>query len=162
MNITSRVDEARHAIDQIFTGFTNLAGALQGLDSDLAALTRDPVDEHYRDPQPEPAVLEETPATEPESSVHSTDAVTTHTDDPTEPEPEPEPVPEVNEETPEPAPEPEPTITLEDVRTRLAELSRAGHTNAVRELIQQHDVQKLSDIPEASYPDLLAAAKDIA
>ena len=143
MNINPRVDEARHAIDQIFTGFTNLVGALQGLDSDLAALTRDPVDEHYRDPQPEPEVIEEAPAPEAEQIEPPA----------TEPEPEPKP---------EPEPEPEPTITLEDVRTQLAELSRAGHTNAVRELIQQHDVQKLSDIPETAYPDLLAAAKDIA
>lgn len=57
-----------------------------------------------------------------------------------------------------PAPEEKP-ITLEAVRAVLAEKSRAGHTAKVRELLEKHGAEKLSEIDPAEYPALLAEAE---
>jgi hypothetical protein len=54
-----------------------------------------------------------------------------------------------------PAPKP---ITLEQVRAVLADKSRAGHTAAVRELLQKYGADKLSAIDPANYTALLADA----
>ncbi|MDR3093694.1 MAG: hypothetical protein LBU62_03490 [Bacteroidales bacterium] len=53
----------------------------------------------------------------------------------------------------------EPVITLEQVRAVLADKSRAGHTAAVRELLQKHGAEKLSAIDPANYAALLADAE---
>lgn len=47
-------------------------------------------------------------------------------------------------------------LTLEEVRPILAEKSRAGHTEAIRELIKKHGAPNLSGIDPAEYPALLA------
>jgi hypothetical protein len=62
---------------------------------------------------------------------------------------------------PEPAPEPKP-VTLEQVRAVLAEKSRAGHTDEVRELLGRHGAAKLSEIAPAEYPALLKEAEELA
>ena len=51
-----------------------------------------------------------------------------------------------------------PAVTLADVRACLAELSRAGLTDKVRELIHAHGADKLSDVPETEYAALLKEA----
>ena len=51
------------------------------------------------------------------------------------------------------------TITLAEVRSCLAELSRAGLTDKVRELIRSHGAEKLSDISESEYAALLKEAE---
>lgn len=56
------------------------------------------------------------------------------------------------------APEPKP-VTLEWVRAILAEKSRNGHTDKVRELLLKHGADKLSAIDPAEYPALLAEAE---
>ncbi len=56
-------------------------------------------------------------------------------------------------------PEPKPTLTLEQVRAVLAEKSRAGHTAAVRELLQKYGASKLSQIDPANYEALLREAE---
>ncbi len=74
--------------------------------------------------------------------------------------------PEKQEETPkktktakkEKRPEAKP-ITLEEVRAVLAEKSRAGHTEEVRELLARHGADKLSEIDPAEYAALLAEAE---
>lgn len=56
---------------------------------------------------------------------------------------------------------PEPAITLVQLRTMLSELSQAGHTAKVRELLQTAGFHKLSEVPEESYPALFAQAKEL-
>ena len=53
----------------------------------------------------------------------------------------------------------EKTLTLEEVRAVLAEKSRSGHTEEVRELLAKHGADKLSEIDTAEYPALLAEAE---
>ena len=53
----------------------------------------------------------------------------------------------------------EKTLTLEEVRAVLAEKSRSGHTEEVRELLAKHGADKLSEIDPAEYPALLAEAE---
>jgi hypothetical protein len=50
-------------------------------------------------------------------------------------------------------------ITLEAVRAILAEKSRDGYTAEVRELLNKHGAEKLSEIKLTEYPALLAAAE---
>ncbi len=49
--------------------------------------------------------------------------------------------------------------TLEEVRTVLAEKSRAGYTAEVKALITRHGADKLSDVDPAEYEALLAEAE---
>lgn len=63
---------------------------------------------------------------------------------------------QAHDETPAPA---QPAITLESVRAVLVEKSRAGHTDAVRALLEKHGAQKLTEIDQAEYPALLAEAE---
>jgi hypothetical protein len=52
-------------------------------------------------------------------------------------------------------------ITLEQVRSVLAEKSRDGHTDKVRGLLEKHGAAKLSEIDPAKYAALLADAKEL-
>lgn len=60
----------------------------------------------------------------------------------------------------EPAPQapPMPLPKLEDVRTVLAQKSRAGHTAQVRELLAKYGAPRLSEVDPADYPALLEDA----
>jgi hypothetical protein len=64
-----------------------------------------------------------------------------------------------------PEPKAEPTapkpVTLEQVRAVLADKSRAGHTTAVRALLEQHGANKLSEIDPTEYAALLKEAEGI-
>ena len=58
--------------------------------------------------------------------------------------------------------EPEkPVLTLEQVRAVLAEKSRAGHTAAIRALLQKYGASKLSQVDPANYEALLRDAEVI-
>lgn len=60
------------------------------------------------------------------------------------------------EEQPEKkAPDQKPALTLEQVRAVLAEQSRAGHTAAIRALLQKYGANKLSQIAPQHYEALL-------
>jgi len=50
-------------------------------------------------------------------------------------------------------------LTLEEVRAVLAEKSRAGHTAEVKELLNKHGADKLSEIDPMEYPALLVDAE---
>ena len=50
-------------------------------------------------------------------------------------------------------------LALEEVRAVLAEKSRSGHTEEVRELLAKHGADKLSEIDPAEYAALLAEAE---
>lgn len=56
---------------------------------------------------------------------------------------------------------PQKSVSLEDVRAVLAEKSRAGKTAAVKELLQKHGADRLSDIDPREYTALLADAEVI-
>lgn len=67
---------------------------------------------------------------------------------------------QVPDQEPTPVEEPEPEqVTLEQVRGVLAELSQAGHTAKVRELIRQAGAAKLSEVAPEKYGWLLARAE---
>lgn len=51
--------------------------------------------------------------------------------------------------------EKKPELKLEDVRAVLAEKSRAGHTAAIRTLLQKYDASKLSAVDPKLYEALL-------
>lgn len=54
-----------------------------------------------------------------------------------------------------------PTVTIEDIRKVLAEKSRAGKTEQVRELLQKYGANKLSAVGEQHYASLLEDAKGL-
>ncbi len=52
-----------------------------------------------------------------------------------------------------------PAVTLEQVRAVLADKSRAGHTAAVRALLEKHGAAKLSQVDPKNYEALLKDAE---
>lgn len=54
-----------------------------------------------------------------------------------------------------------PIVTIEDIRKVLAEKSRAGKTEQVRELLQKYGANKLSAVDEQHYASLLEDAKGL-
>lgn len=56
---------------------------------------------------------------------------------------------------------PAPTVTIEEVRAVLSELSRAGKTAQVKELLKKHGGEKLSAVDPAKYPALLQEAGEL-
>ena len=58
-------------------------------------------------------------------------------------------------------PEKKPELTLEQVRAVLADKSRAGHTAAVRDLLQKYGAAKLSQVDPKHYEALLKDAEVI-
>lgn len=67
---------------------------------------------------------------------------------------------EVPKEQPAPEQKTE-TVTFVQLRSRLSEISRAGHTQEVKELIAKYNAEKLSDIAEADYTAVLAEAEGL-
>jgi hypothetical protein len=69
----------------------------------------------------------------------------------------PAPTPEVVEA---PAPtEPAPAVTLVQVRARLAELSSEGKKEAIKKLMADLGVSKLTEVKEEQYAELMSAAE---
>lgn len=58
-------------------------------------------------------------------------------------------------------PDKKPTLTLEDVRAVLADKSRAGHTAAIRTLLQKYGAKKLSGVDPKHYEALLKDAEEL-
>ena len=63
-------------------------------------------------------------------------------------------------EQPAPEAKPEP-VTFVQLRSRLSEISRSGHTAEVKELIAKYGASKLSDIAESDYAAVLAEAEGL-
>ncbi len=61
----------------------------------------------------------------------------------------------------EKAPEPKRELKLEDVRAVLADLSRKGHTDEIRGLLQKYGASKLSGIDPKHYEALLKDAEGL-
>ena len=57
--------------------------------------------------------------------------------------------------------EKKPELTLEEVRAVLAEKSRAGHTAAIRTLLQKYGAKKLSGVDPKHYEALLKDAEEL-
>ena len=57
--------------------------------------------------------------------------------------------------------EKEPELTLEEIRAALAEKSRAGHTAAIRTLLQKYGAKKLSGVDPKHYDALLKDAEEL-
>ena len=55
--------------------------------------------------------------------------------------------------------EPKSVLTLEQVRAVLADKSRAGHTAAIRDLLQKYGASKLSQVDPKNYEALLRDAE---
>lgn len=55
----------------------------------------------------------------------------------------------------------EPTVTFVQLRSRLSEISRSGHTAEVKDLISKYGADKLSDIAESDYAAVLAEAEGL-
>lgn len=55
-----------------------------------------------------------------------------------------------------------PAVTLEQVRAVLADKSRAGHTAAVRALLEKHGATKLSQVDPQHYEAILKEAEGFA
>lgn len=71
----------------------------------------------------------------------------------------PETKPEKEPESP-PTPKESP-VTIEQVRSVLADKSRSGKTAAVRDLLTKFGAAKLSEIEPDKYPALLQAAEEL-
>ena len=56
-------------------------------------------------------------------------------------------------------PEEKPVLTLEQIRAVLADKSRAGHTAAIRDLLQKYGASKLSQVDPKNYEALLRDAE---
>ncbi len=54
------------------------------------------------------------------------------------------------------------TVTFVQLRSRLSEISRNGHTQEIKELISKYGADRLSDIAESDYASVLAEAEVIA
>lgn len=65
-----------------------------------------------------------------------------------------EPAPEAETPTPEAAP-----VTLVQVRARLAELSSEGKKDAIKKLMADLGVTKLTEVKEEQYAELMSAAE---
>ena len=57
--------------------------------------------------------------------------------------------------------EKKPELTLEEVRAVLAEKTRAGHTAAIRTLLQKYGAKKLSGVDPKHYEALLKDAEEL-
>lgn len=57
--------------------------------------------------------------------------------------------------------EKKPELTLEEVRAVLAEKSRAGHTAAIRTLLQKYGAKKLSGVDPKHYEAFLKDAEEL-
>ncbi len=77
--------------------------------------------------------------------------------DPAEDEPQ---ATEAPKEQPAPEQKTEP-VTFVQLRSRLSEISRSGHTAEVKELIAKYGAEKLSDIAESDYAAVLAEAEGL-
>ena len=60
---------------------------------------------------------------------------------------------------PEVKPEPVKEYTFTEVRTFLADKSRAGHTAEVKKILAAHGADKLSDLDKAEYAAVMAEAE---
>lgn len=167
---------ARYQLTRILESVAQLSSELDKIDAqfiehtDVAAESSHPADLHYGEPlaavqdaaptQATPEPVEPSPeATEPDPKPDETAQVEPVAE--VVPEPQPEPTPEPTA-VPEPETAPAPVVSFTDLRAKCADLSRAGHTETIRTLIQKHGAHKLSELPESAYAPLFEDIERIA
>ena len=64
-------------------------------------------------------------------------------------------------ETPKQTEDPEKPVDRPEVRAKLAELTRLGFSDEVRELLQKHGAERLSAVPDTELPALLKEVEAI-
>lgn len=69
--------------------------------------------------------------------------------------------PEIQEQAELTQEEAEPTITRADVRAKLAELTRQGFSDAVKELLKKHGAERFSAVVDEDLPALMKEAETI-
>ncbi len=108
----------------------------------------------------EPAKKRGRPPKVKDAEPEQVDTPVQQVDTPVQPPPpvEPEPAPTPAEPILAPAAPAAPTLSLEDVRAKLAEISRAGKAAEVKALMAELGAAKLSDIPPTQYQQLLEKA----
>lgn len=135
MNITIKIDAP-----ELVEAVNNLAKAVGSSNSSVPAETSEaPVESKTTSRKPKPEAKEE--VLEPK-----TKAV--------------DPEPEAATEEPKQKKE-ETTVTIEDVRPILAQLTKAGKRDAVKDLFYHFGADKLSGVAEKDYPKLLEEAKKL-
>ena len=72
-----------------------------------------------------------------------------------------EEVADVHETEPVPEEAEKPKVTFEQVRAALAKKSQMGYTSAVKNLVENYGVEKLSDIKPENYAEILEQAEMI-
>lgn len=72
---------------------------------------------------------------------------------------EPDTAPEPKETTPAPDPAPQPSLTLVDVRSKLADLRRNGKGAEIKDLLKKFGADRLTEVPEDKYPELMEKAE---
>lgn len=75
--------------------------------------------------------------------------------------PEPDTAPEPKETTPapDPVPVPQPSLTLVDVRGKLADLRRNGKGAEIKDLLKKFGADRLTEVPEDKYTELMEKAE---
>ena len=68
---------------------------------------------------------------------------------------------DVHEAEPVPEEAEKPKVTFEQVRAALAKKSQMGYTSAVKNLVENYDVEKLSDIKPENYAEMREQAEMI-
>ena len=68
---------------------------------------------------------------------------------------------DVHEAEPVPEEAEKPKVTFEQVRAALAKKSQMGYTSAVKNLVENYGVEKLSDIKPENYAEILEQAEMI-
>lgn len=97
------------------------------------------------------------PQTRPKVEVENWPPEDTTAEEKEEPEPQPEPAPEPEKEEPKQ----DSGLKFEDVRVKLAQVSQAGKQKELKELLTNMGVQKLSDVPQERYKELLEKASEL-
>ena len=69
--------------------------------------------------------------------------------------------PEMQEQAEPTQEEAEPPITRADVRAKLAELTRLGFSDAVKELLQKHGAERFSAVADEDLPALMKEAEAV-
>ena len=158
MTPTTQIQDFLNAAAKVKTGLTEMFQALSAIEAvslDWAEATGN-MGEYNTPTAPQPApvpepapVIEPTQSTEPENPP-KTEQTPTPVDAPAAAEtPTPEPKPAV------------PELTFEDVRSRLVDIAKQGHADAVKNMLTNLNLTKLSDLPEERYPEIMALADGI-
>lgn len=70
-----------------------------------------------------------------------------------------EPEPKETTPAPDPVPAPQPSLTLVEVRSKLADLRRNGKGAEIKDLLKKFGADRLTEVPEDKYTELMEKAE---